>query len=72
MDSKLPLDIFENVMQLATEGCKAIAKELREVSITRLVLQPIDLNNALKNLLFYSFYCFVWVLWWLCVADSTG
>ena len=52
MDSKLPLDIFENVMQLATEGCKAIAKELREVSITRLVLQPIDLNNALKNLLF--------------------
>ncbi|EXC22513.1 Exosome complex component [Morus notabilis] len=32
MDAKLPLDIFENVMQLATEGCKAIATELREVS----------------------------------------
>ena len=32
MDAKLPLDMFENVMQLAIEGCKAIAKELREVS----------------------------------------
>ncbi|XP_024029934.1 exosome complex component RRP41 homolog isoform X1 [Morus notabilis] len=31
MDAKLPLDIFENVMQLATEGCKAIATELREI-----------------------------------------
>lgn len=31
MDAKLPLDIFENVMQLAIEGCKAIAKELREI-----------------------------------------
>ena len=34
MDAKLPLDIFENVMQLATEGCKAIAKEIREVTIS--------------------------------------
>ncbi|RZC22497.1 Exosome complex component RRP41-like isoform E [Glycine soja] len=25
MDSKLPIDILENVMQLAIEGCKAIA-----------------------------------------------
>jgi hypothetical protein len=31
MDSKLPIDILENVMQLATEGCKAIANYIREV-----------------------------------------
>ncbi|KAI4355186.1 hypothetical protein L6164_003980 [Bauhinia variegata] len=31
MDSKLPIDILENVMQLAIEGCKAIANHIREV-----------------------------------------
>ncbi|GLT46616.1 hypothetical protein SLA2020_203600 [Shorea laevis] len=31
MDAKLPVDIFEDVMQLATEGCKAIANYIREV-----------------------------------------
>ncbi|GAU13633.1 hypothetical protein TSUD_347370 [Trifolium subterraneum] len=31
MDSKLPIDILENVMQLATEGCKAIANYIREI-----------------------------------------
>lgn len=31
MDAKLPMDIFENVMQLATEGCKAVANYIREV-----------------------------------------
>ncbi|RZR76014.1 hypothetical protein BHM03_00000618 [Ensete ventricosum] len=31
MDAKLPLDIFENVMQLAIEGCKAIAQYIRGV-----------------------------------------
>ncbi|KAM0050383.1 putative ribosomal protein S5 domain 2-type [Helianthus debilis subsp. tardiflorus] len=31
MDAKLPMDIFENVMQLATEGCKAVASYIREV-----------------------------------------
>ncbi|TQD74507.1 hypothetical protein C1H46_039962 [Malus baccata] len=31
MDAKLPLDIFENVMQLAIEGCKAVATYIREV-----------------------------------------
>lgn len=31
MDSKLPIDIFENVMQLAVEGCKAVATYIREV-----------------------------------------
>ena len=32
MDSKLPIDIFENVMQLAIEGCKAVANYIPEVS----------------------------------------
>ncbi|XP_021748481.1 exosome complex component RRP41 homolog [Chenopodium quinoa] len=31
MDSKLPLDTFETVMQLATEGCKAVANYIREI-----------------------------------------
>nr|DAD27474.1 TPA_asm: hypothetical protein HUJ06_028942 [Nelumbo nucifera] len=31
MDSKLPMDIFENVMQLAIEGCKAVANYIREI-----------------------------------------
>ncbi|KAK9757862.1 hypothetical protein RND81_01G191200 [Saponaria officinalis] len=31
MDSKLPIDIFENVMQLAIEGCKAVANYIREI-----------------------------------------
>ena len=31
MDAKLPMDVFENVMQLAIEGCKAIANYIREV-----------------------------------------
>lgn len=31
MDAKLPVDIFENVMQLAIEGCKAIATYIGEV-----------------------------------------
>nr|XP_017233568.1 PREDICTED: exosome complex component RRP41 homolog [Daucus carota subsp. sativus] len=35
MDSKLPMDIFENVMQLATEGCKAVANYIREVLLEK-------------------------------------
>nr|XP_023875522.1 exosome complex component RRP41 homolog [Quercus suber] len=35
MDSKLPIDIFENVMQLAIEGCKAVANYIREVKNTK-------------------------------------
>ncbi|MED6220659.1 Exosome complex component rrp41 [Stylosanthes scabra] len=31
MDSKLPIDILENVVQLATEGCKAVANYIREI-----------------------------------------
>ncbi|XP_072981526.1 exosome complex component RRP41 homolog [Typha angustifolia] len=31
MDAKLPMDIFENVMQLAIEGCKAVADYIRNV-----------------------------------------
>ncbi|KAE9460187.1 hypothetical protein C3L33_07900, partial [Rhododendron williamsianum] len=30
MDAKLPMDTFENVMQLAIEGCKAVANYIRE------------------------------------------
>ena len=33
MDAKLPMDTFENVMELAIEGCKAIATHIREVHI---------------------------------------
>ncbi|KAH7578015.1 hypothetical protein JRO89_XS01G0328800 [Xanthoceras sorbifolium] len=33
MDAKLPTNIFEDVMQLATEGCKAIANYIREVLV---------------------------------------
>ena len=32
MDAKLSLDTFETVMQLAIEGCKAVAEYIREVS----------------------------------------
>ncbi|KAK4483511.1 hypothetical protein RD792_010708 [Penstemon davidsonii] len=31
MDAKLAMDTFENVMQLATEGCKAVATYIREI-----------------------------------------
>ncbi|XP_040363538.1 exosome complex component RRP41 homolog isoform X2 [Rosa chinensis] len=31
MDAKLSLDTFENVMQLAIEGCKAVADYIREI-----------------------------------------
>ncbi|XP_031254925.1 exosome complex component RRP41 homolog [Pistacia vera] len=31
MDAKLPTNTFEDVMQLATEGCKAVANSIREV-----------------------------------------
>ncbi|XP_020588823.1 exosome complex component RRP41 homolog isoform X2 [Phalaenopsis equestris] len=31
MDAKLPIDMFADVMQLAIEGCKAIANYIREV-----------------------------------------
>ncbi|KAJ4828287.1 Exosome complex component rrp41, partial [Turnera subulata] len=30
MDAKLPVEIFENVMQLAIEGCKAVANYIRQ------------------------------------------
>lgn len=31
MDAKLPTNTFEDVMQLAIEGCKAVANYIREV-----------------------------------------
>jgi exosome complex component RRP41 len=40
MDAKLPMDTFETVMDLAIEGCKAIANYIREVNNT-LLLSPI-------------------------------
>jgi exosome complex component RRP41 len=30
MDSKLPLDVFEQVVKLATEGCKAVHEILKQ------------------------------------------
>ncbi|PSS24253.1 Exosome complex component like [Actinidia chinensis var. chinensis] len=33
MDAKLPMDTFENVMQLAIEGCKAVANYIWEDSL---------------------------------------
>ncbi|KAF8412155.1 hypothetical protein HHK36_000111 [Tetracentron sinense] len=42
MDAKLPMDIFENVMQLAIEGCKAIANYIREVRTFQLVLPVVE------------------------------
>nr|BAD22331.1 putative exosome component 4 [Oryza sativa Japonica Group]BAD22495.1 putative exosome component 4 [Oryza sativa Japonica Group] len=34
MDAKLPMDTFETVMDLAIEGCKAIANYIRELSLS--------------------------------------
>ncbi|KAK4379191.1 hypothetical protein RND71_001053 [Anisodus tanguticus] len=31
MDAKLPMDIFENVMQLAVEGCKEVESYIRKI-----------------------------------------
>ncbi|KAJ8573107.1 hypothetical protein K7X08_009618 [Anisodus acutangulus] len=31
MDAKLPIDIFENVMQLAVEGCKEVESYIRKI-----------------------------------------
>lgn len=31
MDAKLPMETFETVFALASEGCKAIAERIREV-----------------------------------------
>ena len=31
MDAKLPMETFETVFALASEGCKAIAERVREV-----------------------------------------
>ncbi|KGN50449.1 exosome complex component RRP41 homolog [Cucumis sativus] len=33
MDAKLPIDVFEDVMELAIEGCKAIATYIRNVML---------------------------------------
>lgn len=38
MDSKLPMETFEEVMALAVEGCKTVEKYIREVSPVYLFL----------------------------------
>lgn len=55
MDAKLPMDIFENVMQLAIEGCKAVAHYMREV------------RDVLFHLHFFKFSKFVWLLVYLLI-----
>jgi hypothetical protein len=37
MDSKVPIETFEKVLELATEGAKAISTFMREVSSSRFV-----------------------------------
>jgi hypothetical protein len=47
MDVKLPMDTFENVMELAIEGCKAIANYIREVN--DLLLFSVRINCIRKG-----------------------
>lgn len=60
MDAKLPLDIFENVMGLATEGCKAVANYIREVR-TLVYLLYLPSSPFLLNLseIFLSMVCMI-------------
>lgn len=47
MDSKVPVDTFEKVLELATEGAKAVATYMREVS-----LLADDENKSVTSLTF--------------------
>ncbi|GMH01255.1 hypothetical protein Nepgr_003094 [Nepenthes gracilis] len=47
MDSKLPMDMFENVMQLAIEGCKAIASYIREVLLEN--IKQLEYRRGVEN-----------------------
>ncbi|RYR52745.1 hypothetical protein Ahy_A06g027633 isoform B [Arachis hypogaea] len=47
MDSKLPIDILENVMQLATEGCKAVANYIREILLEN--TKQLEYRRGLMN-----------------------
>jgi hypothetical protein len=38
MNSKVPIETFEKVLELATEGAKAIATFMREVSSSRFAI----------------------------------
>jgi len=54
MDAKLPIDTFENVMQLAVEGCKAIANYIREVSdCLNMIEWPMHLNHVLMKSIYW-------------------
>jgi exosome complex component RRP41 len=52
MDAKLPMDTFETVMELATEGCKAIATYIREVTSFFLLFTPVYSWLSLLNSIF--------------------
>jgi exosome complex component RRP41 len=52
MDAKLPMDTFETVMELATEGCKAIATYIREVESFFLLFSPVYSWLSLLNSIF--------------------
>jgi exosome complex component RRP41 len=52
MDAKLPMDTFETVMELATEGCKAIATYIREVKSFFLLFSPVYSWLSLLNSIF--------------------
>lgn len=64
MDAKLPMDIFENVMQLAIEGCKAIANYIREVRTVsfRYIITFVHLCFSSK-LYFFNFVIFIFFSW---------
>lgn len=51
MDSKLPIDMLDNVMQLAIEGCKAVANYMREVR----TCVHIAINHRNTHLFLYCF-----------------
>jgi hypothetical protein len=61
-DSKLPIDMFENVMQLAIEGCKVVANYIQEV-IKNIFLLAND-NAA------FLFFDLVWTCWVASVLEQ--
>ena len=51
------MDIFENVMQLATEGCKAVANYIREVRNLIIVLHIYLLLFLIIRLMMFDDGC---------------
>ena len=52
MDSKIPLDVFEKVIRLATEGCKAIHE---------IMLKEVE-KYTYGLLLFYFIFLFIYII----------